>query len=96
MLTFFTKRFGVAYPWDKYAQVVVEQFTAGGMENTSNTTMNERILLDKRATLDGSNSLVIRWRPPLSRRAAARCSVEMPNDVPNSTIVRAPPLRASM
>src|SRR5262249_21782743 len=34
MLEFFSKRFGVEYPWEKYAQVVVEQFTAGGMENT--------------------------------------------------------------
>ena len=43
-----------------------------------------------RATLDGSNSVVIRRPPPLSRSAAARCRVEMPNEVPNSTIVRAP------
>ena len=47
-------------------------------------------------TFDGSNSLVTSRPPPLSRSAAARCSVEMPNDVPNSTTDRAPPLRASM
>jgi len=48
------------------------------------------------ATLPGSNSLPIRRPPPLSRRAAARCRVEMPNDVPYSMMVRALMLRASM
>ena len=54
MLTFFSKRFGVRYPWDKYAQVVVEQFVAGGMENTSATTLTQTGLVDKRSLLDGS------------------------------------------
>jgi aminopeptidase N len=54
MLTFFSKRFGIDYPWDKYAQVVVEQFSAGGMENTSATTLTDRALHDQRSTLDSS------------------------------------------
>src|SRR5438552_1690481 len=54
MLDFFTKRFGIDYPWEKYAQVVVEQFTSGGMENTSATTLTERTLHDERAFLDSS------------------------------------------
>jgi aminopeptidase N len=54
MLEFFSRRFGIAYPWDKYAQVVVEQFNAGGMENTSATTLTDRALLDARAALDTS------------------------------------------
>jgi aminopeptidase N len=54
MLEFFSRRFGIDYPWEKYAQVVVEQFTAGGMENTSATTMNNFILQDERSLLDGS------------------------------------------
>jgi aminopeptidase N len=58
MLDYFSKRFG-PYPWDKYAQVVVEQFTAGGMENTSATTMNEFILHDKRSLLDGSPDAIV-------------------------------------
>src|SRR5262249_36910245 len=37
MLDLFSKRFGVHYPWEKYAQVVAHQF-GGGMENTSATT----------------------------------------------------------
>jgi aminopeptidase N len=54
MLDFFSRRFGVRYPWEKYAQVVVEQFTAGGMENTSATTLTQRALHDERAILDSS------------------------------------------
>ncbi|HEX4589738.1 MAG TPA: M1 family aminopeptidase [Gemmataceae bacterium] len=53
MLDFFSRRFGIDYPWDKYTQVVVEQFTAGGMENTTATTLNDYALLDERALLDG-------------------------------------------
>lgn len=54
MLGFFSKRFGIHYPWDKYAQVVVEQFTMGGMENTSATTLTEWALHDERSLLDGN------------------------------------------
>jgi aminopeptidase N len=38
MLDLFTKKIGVDYPWEKYAQVMVDDFVAGGMENSSATT----------------------------------------------------------
>src|SRR5262249_8650027 len=38
MLELFAKKFGVDYPWEKYAQVMVDEFVAGGMENSSATT----------------------------------------------------------
>jgi aminopeptidase N len=53
MIKVFSKRFGIRYPWDKYAQVVAEQF-GGGMENTSATTLTEFSLHDKRSLLDGN------------------------------------------
>ena len=59
MLEFFSDRFGIEYPWDKYAQVVVEQFIWGGMENTSATTLYERALHDERAMLDSSPDWLI-------------------------------------
>ncbi len=55
MLDFFSERTGVEYAWPKYEQVVVEQFEAGGMENTGATTLNERTLHDERAHLDYSS-----------------------------------------
>jgi len=59
MLDFFSDRFGIEYPWDKYAQVVVEQFIIGGMENTSATTLTETVLHDERAMLDSSPDWLI-------------------------------------
>jgi aminopeptidase N len=42
MLTFFSDRLGVNYPWDKYDQSMVDQFVIGGMENVSATTLTTR------------------------------------------------------
>jgi aminopeptidase N len=39
MIAYFEKLFGTTYAWDKYAQVLVRDFAAGGMENTSCTLM---------------------------------------------------------
>jgi aminopeptidase N len=38
MLEFFSTKLGVNYPWEKYAQSMVDDFVAGGMENSSATT----------------------------------------------------------
>ena len=46
MLDFFSSTFGVPYPWPKYAQVTVDEFTEDGMENTSATTFATRALLN--------------------------------------------------
>ncbi len=39
IIAFFEQWFDEPYPWDKYAQLLVRNFMAGGMENTSATTM---------------------------------------------------------
>ena len=44
MLAFFEKEIGISYPWDKYYQVCVNDFVAGGMENTTCTTLTDRTL----------------------------------------------------
>ena len=38
MIELFSKKLGVEYPWEKYSQVMVDEFVAGGMENSSATT----------------------------------------------------------
>ncbi|HKW65270.1 MAG TPA: M1 family aminopeptidase [Candidatus Acidoferrum sp.] len=38
MIDLFSKKLGLDYPWEKYAQVMVDDFVAGGMENSSATT----------------------------------------------------------
>jgi aminopeptidase N len=56
MIEFFSEKFGYPYPFPKYAQVCVDDFIFGGMENTSTTLLTDRCLLDKRATLDNFNT----------------------------------------
>jgi aminopeptidase N len=38
MIKVFSEKLGVDYPWEKYAQAMVDDFVAGGMENSSATT----------------------------------------------------------
>ncbi len=52
MIEFFSTAFGYPYPFPKYAQVCVDDFIFGGMENTSTTLLTDRCLLDDRAALD--------------------------------------------
>lgn len=47
MLTFFSDRLGVEYPWPKYAQNAMYDF-GGGMENVSSTTLGAGSLTEKR------------------------------------------------
>ena len=44
IMAFFEEEIGVPYPWAKYDQVCVNDFTAGGMENTSLTILSDRTL----------------------------------------------------
>lgn len=43
MLGFFSERLGVKYPWPKYHQIVVRDYTSGAMENTSAVVFGEFI-----------------------------------------------------
>ncbi|HBE21174.1 MAG TPA: aminopeptidase [Cyanobacteria bacterium UBA11149] len=56
MMEFFSQKFGYPYPFPKYAQVCVDDFIFGGMENTSTTLLTDRCLLDERAALDNRNT----------------------------------------
>ncbi len=54
MVKIFQEKIGLSYPYDRYSQVSVVDFIAGGMENTTITTMTERIILDDSARLTRS------------------------------------------
>ena len=58
-MKFFEEKTGYPYPWEKFAQVVVEDFMWGGMENTSAVTINETSIVDARAALDFSSDDVV-------------------------------------
>jgi aminopeptidase N len=53
MIRFFGEKIGLPYPYQKYAQVCVPDFIAGGMENVTATTMTESALRDEIAALEG-------------------------------------------
>lgn len=59
MLSFFSQKMGVEFPWEKYSQVVVEEFVSGAMENTSCVTFFDRMLTDDRQLLDDDNEHII-------------------------------------
>ena len=52
MMRFFEELTGVPYPWEKYAQIVIDDFMWGGMENTSAVTLNTATVVDSCASLD--------------------------------------------
>ncbi|PMB27804.1 aminopeptidase [Fischerella thermalis CCMEE 5198] len=61
MMEFLSEKYGYVYAYSKYAQVCVDDFIFGGMENTSTTLLTDRCLLDARAALDNrkTESLVV-------------------------------------
>ncbi len=67
MMDFFSKRTGVAYPWNKYSQVVVRDYVSGAMENTTASlfgefiNQNAREIADKNAEDVVSHELFHQW-----------------------------------
>jgi aminopeptidase N len=66
MMAYYSERFGVRYPYEKYAQVILESFT-GAMENTSATSHswllmpNDRFLPDWDYKSVVAHELVHQW-----------------------------------
>lgn len=63
MVAFFETTFGEKYPWDMYAQVIVRDFAAGGMENTSATLLTISTARARPGTQDDliSHELAHQW-----------------------------------
>lgn len=59
MLTFFSEKLGVKYPWPKYDQVVVRDYVSGAMENTTAVIFGEFIQRHERELIDNNNELII-------------------------------------
>ncbi len=60
MITLFSEKLDVKYPWAQYAQTSVNDFVEGGMENTSATTLTTRGLVHPQLAAEereGSDSL---------------------------------------
>jgi len=52
MMAFLQEKFNYKYPWGKYAQVWVDDFRFGGMENTSCTFLADDVMADEKVKLE--------------------------------------------
>ncbi len=54
MIDFYSRKLGIDYPWNKYAQIVVRDYVSGAMENTTATLHGDYVQQTERELLDGS------------------------------------------
>jgi aminopeptidase N len=59
MLEFFSKKTGVAYPWNKYSQVVVRDYVSGAMENTTASLFGEFMYQNPREIADRNKEDIV-------------------------------------
>ncbi|MEQ8705665.1 MAG: M1 family aminopeptidase [Phaeodactylibacter sp.] len=59
MLSFFSEKLGVKYPWQKYAQVVVRDYVSGAMENTTAVIFGDFVQRSKRELIDDGNDRIV-------------------------------------
>lgn len=59
MLTFFSEKTGIGYPWPKYSQVVVRDYVSGAMENTTASVFGEFVQKTDRQLIDNSNESIV-------------------------------------
>ncbi len=59
MLSFFSDKLGVKYPWKKYSQVIVRDFVSGAMENTTGVIFGEFVQKTKRELIDNDNDGIV-------------------------------------
>ncbi len=59
MLSFFSEKLGVKYPWKKYSQVIVRDYVSGAMENTTGVIFGEFVQRTKRELIDSGNDGIV-------------------------------------
>lgn len=59
MLSFFSDKLGVKYPWSKFAQVVVRDYVSGAMENTTSVVFGEPIQKHRQELIDDNNDRIV-------------------------------------
>lgn len=59
MLTFFSDKLGVTYPWEKYSQIIVRDYVSGAMENTTGVIFGDFVQKTNRELIDDHNELII-------------------------------------
>ena len=59
MIRFFEEKTGIPYPWEKFDQIIIDDFMWGGMENTTAVTLNDACVVGPRAALDFPSDPVV-------------------------------------
>jgi len=59
MMSFFSDKMGIEFPWEKYAQIVVRDYVSGAMENTTATVHAENIQRNDRELLEEDGEDII-------------------------------------
>ncbi len=59
MLTFFSDILDYPYPWQKYSQVIAEDFVSGAMENTTSVIFGDFVQKTKRELIDNENDQIV-------------------------------------
>ena len=60
MLTFFSTKLGVKYPWQKYSQIITRDYVSGAMENTTAVIFGDFMQNHERELIDvETNELVV-------------------------------------
>ena len=59
MLTFFSDKFGLKYPWQKYSQIVVKDYVSGAMENTTAVIFGDFVQRTARELADEHNDNIV-------------------------------------
>lgn len=59
MLDFFSQKLDLAYPWQKYAQVVVRDFVSGAMENTTSVIFGDFVQKHQRSLVPPGNDGIV-------------------------------------
>lgn len=59
MLTFFSDLLDYPYPWNKYSQVIAEDYVSGAMENTTGVIFGEFVQKTSRELIDNGNDQIV-------------------------------------
>lgn len=59
MIKFFSERFGVPFPWEKYHSVVVREYVSGAMENTGAVIFGDQVYKTAREIIDVNEHSII-------------------------------------
>jgi len=59
MLTFFSELLDYPYPWNKYSQVIAEDYVSGAMENTTGVIFGDFVQKTKRELIDNENDQIV-------------------------------------